>query len=243
MSTDRSRKDALYEQVARIAKASASPKRLELLELLCQAPKAVEDLARESGTSVKLASAHLKALRTARLVEAQRQGKHIIYRIASDSVPRFWVVLRALAQERLAELQQAVHALAQPPARRVSAAAAAPATATAQAQVQAGAVPDWRTEDRQALLRKARSGEVVVIDVRPSTEYAQGHLPFARSMPLAQLRSRLAELPPDRPVVAYCRGPYCFMSEDAAQWLQQQGYQAWVLREGVADWWDEKEVG
>ncbi|MGQ0709334.1 MAG: ArsR/SmtB family transcription factor [Rhodoferax sp.] len=242
MSTDRIRKDALYEQVARIAKASASPKRLELLELLCQAPKAVEDLARESGTSVKLASAHLKALRGARLVEAQRQGKHIIYRIASDSVPRYWVVLRSLAQERLTELQQAVHALAQAPVGAARARAALAGAAQADA-IPPSAVPEWRAEDRAALLRKARSGEVVVIDVRPDSEYAQAHLPFARSMPLAQLRSRLAELPPDRPVVAYCRGPYCFMSEDAVQWLQQQGYQAWVLREGVADWWDEKVGG
>ena len=111
MSTNRQIKDALFDQVARMAKAVASPKRLELIELLCQAPKSVETLAAEAGISVKLVSAHLKELRMARLVETERQGKHIIYRIASPEVPRFWILLRTLAEDRLFELQDAVRQL------------------------------------------------------------------------------------------------------------------------------------
>lgn len=211
MSTNREIKDALFEQVARIAKAVASPKRLELVELLCQAPKPVEMLAREAGISVKLASAHLKELRTARLVETERQGKHVIYSIASPEVPRFWVLLRTLAEERLFELQDALRQLS---------------TSSS----------EWHGESREELLRKAREGEVVVIDVRPAPEFEQAHIPFARSMPLSELRARLADLPKDKPIVAYCRGPYCFMSGDAVHLLQEQGYTAFQLREGVTEW-------
>lgn len=211
MNKNRDIKNALYEQVARIAKASANPKRLELIELLCQAPKSVELLAQETGMSVKLTSAHLKELRLARLVETERQGKHIVYRIASDDVPRFWLGLRTLAQGRLFELQDALRQLS-------------------------SSSGEWRSEDRAELLRKAKKGELIVIDVRPPNEYAQAHLPYARSMPLAELHSRVAELPKDTPIVAYCRGPYCLMSADAVRLLQEQGYTATQLREGVADW-------
>lgn len=211
MSTNREIKDALFEQVARIAKAVASPKRLELVELLCQAPMAVETLASEAGISVKLASAHLKELRTARLVDTERQGKRIIYRIASPEVPRFWVLLRTLAEDRLFELQDAL--------RQLSAANG-----------------EWRGESHEELLRKARDGDVVVIDVRPVKEYEQAHLPFARSIPLPELRTRLADLPKDKPIVAYCRGPYCLMSVDAVQLLQEHGYTALQLRAGVNEW-------
>lgn len=211
MSTNREIKDALFEQVTRIAKAVASPKRLELIELLCQAPKSVETLALEAGISVKLVSAHLKELRTARLVDTERQGKYIIYRIASPEVPRFWVLLRTLAEDRLFELQDAL--------RQLSASS-----------------HEWRGENREELLRKAHDGDVVVIDVRPANEFEQAHLPFARSMPLSELRVRLAELPKDKPIVAYCRGPYCLMSADAVRLLQEQGYTALQLREGVNEW-------
>ncbi len=211
MTSNRAIKDALFDQVARIAKAVASPKRLELIELLCQSPMPVETLALEAGISVKLASAHLKELRTARLVETERQGKYIIYRIASAEVPRLWVLLRTLAEDRLFELQDALTKLA-------------------------ASTQEWHGESREDLLKKASNGEVTVIDVRPTQEFAQRHLPFARSMPLAELRARLAELPKDKPVVAYCRGPYCLMSADAVRLLNQEGYTALQLREGVNDW-------
>lgn len=211
MTTNRTIKDALYEQVARIAKAAASPKRLELIELLCQAPKTVEVLAREADISVKLASAHLKELKSARLVETERQGKYISYRLASDDVARFWVTIRLLAEDRLFELQDALRQLS---------------TAT----------HEWVGNSRDELLSKAKNGEVVVIDVRPGDEYEAGHLPFARSMPLAELKTRLAELPKDKPVIAYCRGPFCLMSVDAVKLLRSKGIEALQLREGVAEW-------
>lgn len=211
MSTNREIKDALFDQVARMAKAVASPKRLELLDLLCQAPKSVETLSRETGISVKLASAHLKELRIARLVATERQGKYIIYRIASPEVPRFWVTLRTLAESRLFELQDALLQLS-------------------------ASSSEWQGESHDALLRRAREGEVVVIDVRPVSEFEQQHLPFARSMPLTELRARLAELPKDKPIVAYCRGPYCLMSADAVRLLQEQGFTASQLRDGVNEW-------
>lgn len=211
MRTNREIKDALFEQVARIAKAVASPKRLELIELLCQAPKPVEVLAREAGISVKLASAHLKELRASRLVDTERRGKYIVYRIASPEVPRFWVLLRTLAEDRLFELQDAVRQMSD-------------------------ASNEWQGESREELLRKARDGDVVVLDVRPVNEFEQRHLPFARSIPLPELRTRLAELPKDKPIVAYCRGPYCLMSVDAVRLLQEQGYTALQLREGVSEW-------
>jgi rhodanese-related sulfurtransferase len=211
MTKNRIIKDVLYEQVARIAKAAASPKRLELIELLCQSSKTVEVLARELGISVKLASAHLKELKSARLVEADREGKFIRYRIASDDVARFWVTLRLLAEDRLFELQDAL--------RQMS-------TAT----------HEWVGNNRDELLSKAKSGEVIVIDVRPGDEFDAGHLPFARSMPLEELKTRLAELSKEKPVIAYCRGPFCLMSADAVQLLRSQGFEALQLRDGVAEW-------
>lgn len=211
MTTNRIIKDALYEQVARIAKAAASPKRLELIELLCQSPKAVEVLAREADISVKLASAHLKELKSARLVETERRGKYIVYRLASDEVARFWVTTRLLAEDRLLELQEALRQLSK-------------------------AAHEWQGNSREELLAKAQSGEVVVIDVRPEEEYEAGHLPYARSMPLAEIRTRVAELPNDKPIIAYCRGPFCLMSTDAVKLLRRKGYQALQLREGVAEW-------
>jgi rhodanese-related sulfurtransferase len=211
MKSNRTIKDALYEQVARIAKATASPKRLELIELLGQSPKTVEALALEAGISAKLTSSHLKELKSARLVETERQGKYIIYRLASAEVGQLWVTLRLLAEDRLFELQDAL--------RQLSA-----------------ATHEWVGTDREELLSRAKSGDVVVIDVRPGEEYAAGHLPFARSMPLAELRNRLAELPKDRPVIAYCRGPFCLMSSDAVRLLRDQGIDALQMREGVVEW-------
>lgn len=211
MNTNRAIKDALYEQVARIAKAAASPKRLELIELLCQAPKTVDTLARDTGIGMKLTSAHLKALKAARLVASKRQGRNILYRLASEEVASFWVTLRLLAEDRLFELQDALAQLSR-------------------------SSREWRASDREELLRRARRGDVVVIDVRPPPEYAAAHLPYARSLPLAELETRLAELPRDKPIVAYCRGPFCLMAADAVALLHRRGFQALQLRDGVAEW-------
>lgn len=211
MTTNRIIKDALYEQVARIGKAAASPKRLELIELLCQSPKTVEALAGQANISVKLASAHLKELKSARLVESVRQGKYIIYRLASEDVARFWVTLRLLAEDRLFELQDALREL----------------SATSH---------EWVGTGRDELLKKAKNGDIVVIDVRPAEEYEVAHLPFARSIPLDELKTRIADLPKDKPVIAYCRGPFCLMSADAVRLLRCEGFNALQLRDGVAEW-------
>jgi rhodanese-related sulfurtransferase len=211
MTKGREIKNVLYELVARIAKAVASPKRLELLELLSQAPKSVEMLAREAEINVTLASAHLKELRANRLVETERKGKNVIYRLASPDIARLSVALRMLAEDRLFELQEAMRELGAPDSA-------------------------WHGENREALLRKARRGDVVVLDVRPSDEYEQQHLPFARSLPLSELRARFAELPKDKPIVAYCRGPFCVMSSEAVKLLARRGFRVSKLADGVSEW-------
>ncbi len=211
MATNREIKNALYEQVSRIAKASASPKRLELLGLLCQAPKTVETLSQQASISVKLASSHLQELKAARLVESQRHGKNMIYHLASPSVANFLVTLRELAEERLFELQEAVRQMGE-------------------------SAHEWKGATREELLTQASSGDVIVIDVRPSTEFETSHIPFARSMPLAELKARLEELPKDKTIVAYCRGPFCLMSCDAVCLLRNLGYDAVVLRDGIVEW-------
>lgn len=204
-------KDLLYEQVARIGKAVSSPKRLELLELLSQTEKTVELLAKEASLDVKLASAHLKALRTAHLVESRREGKYVYYRVSGEDVSRLWVMLRIVAEEHLLELSTALQKMFAAPERLTG-------------------------ESRRSLLDKARAGEVVVIDVRPQPEYAAGHLPFARSMPLVELEQRLAELPRRKEVVAYCRGPFCLMSDEAVRLLAGKGYRARKIADGVPEW-------
>jgi len=204
-------KDLLYEQVARIGKVLSSSKRLELIELLCQNEKSVEELAREASITVKLTSAHLRELRGARLVETERRGKHIYYRLADQSVADLWVQVHTLAETRLIELQSAMQAIVARPNELVA-------------------------SNRESLMKAARKGEVVVLDVRPTEEYLAQHLPFARSIPLQELRHRLAELPKDRSIVAYCRGPYCLWANDAVELLKAAGFTASRLRDGVAEW-------
>jgi rhodanese-related sulfurtransferase len=204
-------KNKLYEQVARIGKAVASPKRLELIELLCQGEKTVEMLAAQAEISVKLASAHLKELRLARLVDTRKDGKYVLYRLASTSVADLWVNLRSEAEERLVELQMALTSI-----------------------VEHG--DELQGVSRADILRRAAAGEVLVLDVRPEDEYAAAHLPHARSLPVDELKKRIAELPKDVPVVAYCRGPFCLMAKDAVELLRKKGYQAFHLTDGVAEW-------
>jgi len=204
-------KNHLYEQVARIGRALASPKRLELIELLCQGEKAVEVLADQAEISVKLASAHLKALRIARLVETRKHGKYVLYRLAGTGVADLWVSLRLQAEERLVELQMALASI-----------------------VEHG--DELQRVSRADILRRAAAGEVLVLDVRPEDEYDVAHLPHARCLPLDELKKRIDDLPKDVPVVAYCRGPFCLMAKDAVALLREQGYQAFHLTDGVAEW-------
>jgi len=207
----RQTKDLLYEQVARIGKATSSPKRLELLEILAQGEKTVELLATEANIDVKLASAHLKVLKEARLVETRREGRFIAYRLSGADVSALWVNLRTVAEEHLVELKVAMDRIFAAPEK-------------------------LDAETRDSLMEKARRGEVVVIDVRPSAEYANGHLPFARSMPLDEIRQRIKELPADKDIVAYCRGPFCMMSAEAVTLLKEHGYRAQKIADGTPEW-------
>lgn len=204
-------KDLLYEHVARIGKAVSSPKRLELLELLAQGEKSVEQLADELSIGIKLASAHLRALREARLVTSRKDGKFVVYRLTGDDVAGLWVTLREVAEEHLIELRVALSQMVAEPSKLL-------------------------TVDRETLLQRAKRGDVLVIDVRPQAEYDKAHLPFARSMPVQEITSRLAELPRDKDIVAYCRGPFCLFSEEAYQLLSQKGFRVSKLLDGVSEW-------
>ena len=204
-------KDLLYEQVARIGKAVSSPKRLELLELLAQSEKSVEQLAEELSINIKLASAHLRTLREARLVTSRKEGKFVIYRLTGDDVAGLWVNLREVAEEHLVDLRVALNEMVAEPSKLL-------------------------TIDRATLLSRAKQGDILVIDVRPLEEYEQAHLPFARSMPLQEITQRLSELPKDKEIVAYCRGPFCMFSEEAYQLLSSQGYRIHKLLDGVSEW-------
>lgn len=204
-------KSSLYLQFARIGKAAASPIRLELLDLLCQGPRTVESLAAQASLPIANASQHLQVLRGARLVEVEKKGLYVEYRLADDEVCRFVVALRTLGQARLAEVEQV----------------------TAAYFADRGAMEPVENGE---LLRRVKSGEVTVLDVRPTEEYAAGHLPGAISIPVAELKARLKELPKNREVVAYCRGPYCVMAVEAVEILRKHGLCANRMELGVADW-------
>ena len=204
-------KDAVYEQFSRVGKAVSAPKRLELLDLLCQGPRTVEALAGQVAISVANASQHLQVLRAARLVETEKKGLYVEYRLADAQVCRFLQALRALAESRLVEVEQV----------------------TRQYLEQRGAM---ETVDGEELLRRVRHGEVTILDVRPPEEFRAGHVPGARSVPLPELKKRLAELPKDQDVVAYCRGPYCVMAIEAVALLRKKGFRAYRMEQGVVEW-------
>lgn len=204
-------KGLLYEQVSRIGKALSSPKRLELLALLAQGEKSVEKLADELSIEIKLASAHLKVLREARLVAARKDGKFVFYRLASDDVASLWVTLRDTAIEHLVELRVAVDNMT--------------ATADKLASI-----------SREQLLEQAKQGTIILLDVRPRSEFNHAHLPFARSMPLDEIEHRIAELPKSKEIVAYCRGPFCVFAEEAAHLLKLNSRKVSKLHDGVAEW-------
>jgi rhodanese-related sulfurtransferase/DNA-binding MarR family transcriptional regulator len=203
-------KDAIYEQFARIGKAVSSPKRLELLDLLCQGERTVEVLAKETGLTVANASQHLQVLRAARLVEAEKLGLFVTYRLAEQAVCEFFRAMRLLAESRLAEVEQIK--------RRFL-------------EGREGMEP----VDRDALLKRVREGAVTVLDVRPVEEYRAGHIPGAMSIPLKELERRMSKLPRDQEIVAYCRGPYCVLAIQAVEMLRSKGFNAVRLEEGIQD--------
>jgi rhodanese-related sulfurtransferase len=207
----RQTKDQLFEQVARIGKAVSSPKRLELLEILAQGEKTVETLAAVAQIDIRLASAHLRVLKAACLVLATRDGRHIRYRLAGEDVSALWVNLRSVAEAHLAELARTLQNLI-------------------------AATEKLTAQSRATLLERAARGDIVVIDVRPFSEYRAGHLPHARSIPLSELPGRLDELPTDRDIIAYCRGPFCMMSTEAVGLLRAAGRQAHKIADGTPEW-------
>jgi rhodanese-related sulfurtransferase len=204
-------KSAIYEQTARLGQATASPSRLELLDLLSQGPRTVEALAQQIGQSLAITSHHLQVLRRARLVDAEKAGVYVTYRLADPQVGDFFLSLRSLAESRLIEVQQV----------------------TRQYLEQRGAL---EAVDNDELVRRVRGGEVTLIDVRPREEYVAGHIPGAISVPLADLPKRVRDLRKRNDIVAYCRGPYCVMAIDAVDLLRRKGVRAHRMEHGVAEW-------
>ena len=204
-------KDSLYAEFAVLGKALANPHRLELLDLLAQGERSVEELAKEAALSLANASAHLQVLRRARLVEAEKQGLNVVYRLVSPEVYQLWRTLRDVGSARLAEVDRLVENYF-----------------TDRDALEA--------VDKEELLRLLADEAVTVIDVRPEVEYEQGHIPTARSVPVEKLERELAKLPRDVEVVAYCRGPYCVYSDEAVRLLHQNGFRARRLTEGFPEW-------
>jgi rhodanese-related sulfurtransferase/DNA-binding transcriptional ArsR family regulator len=203
--------DHLYQQLARIGRALGSAPRLALLDLLAQGPRTVEALAHEAGLTLANASQHLKVLRQSRLVETERRGVFVTYRLAEDVVSDFLGALRRLGEHRLAEVQQIARAFLE---ERAS----------------------LEAVDQQRLVERIQAGEITLLDVRPEEEYRAAHIPGAVSVPLRQLEARLARMPKKREVVAYCRGPYCVLAPKAVTLLRAHGFRAVVLADGVAEW-------
>jgi rhodanese-related sulfurtransferase/DNA-binding transcriptional ArsR family regulator len=204
-------KDQLFEQFARIGKSLSNGRRLEILELLAQGPRTVDEISRETRLSIANASQHLQVLRRCNLVRVKREGLYANYRLASDDVLQICISIRRLGEKQLSDIQRLVEAYL-------------------------SSRGTLQPVSCQELLRKAREKEVFILDVRPRKEYESGHIAGARSIPLAELKARLREIPRKREIVAYCRGPYCVLADEAVSFLASRGYRAVRLREGFPEW-------
>jgi rhodanese-related sulfurtransferase len=204
-------KDELFHHLARIGKALANPHRLELLDLLAQSERSVDDLARLTGMSVANTSQHLKALRAALIVTVRREGGFSFYRLSSDAVLRVWLEIRALGRSQFAEIDRLLRVFAADRGKFESVTSA-------------------------ELLERLGRGDVLVLDVRPAAEYRAGHIAGARSIPVAELERRLRQLPKGREIVAYCRGEFCLYADEAVARLRQRGFRARRLDVGFPDW-------
>jgi rhodanese-related sulfurtransferase/predicted transcriptional regulator len=213
MENDQKRafKDELYDQFARIGKAFSSASRLELIDLLAQCERTVDELAEETDMSVANTSRHLQVLKKDRLVRRRKEGTRAYYRLAGPEVYRAWRSMRAMAESRLSEIEETVqHYLSD------------------REEMEALSPDELET--------RLQDDDIVVLDVRPEQEYATGHIPGAHSIPVDQIEDHLDELPKDKEIVAYCRGPYCVYSDDAVRHLREEGRTAYRLTEGLPDW-------
>jgi len=208
--SDRSSKEALFAEFAAVGKVLGNPKRLELLDLLSQGARSVEDLAETASLGMSTCSAHLQTLREAGLIRPRREGKRIYYSLTGDDVARLWEHLRRVAHTHRPHTELARRAYLGP--------------------------EDTEAVDTDELLRRLAAGHAVVIDVRPNPEYAAGHLPGAIHIPLEELAARLSELPADREIVAYCRGQYCVLAHDAVRLLAAHGLSARRAAQGILEW-------
>jgi len=210
-SPNRQFRDDIYEQFTRIGKAISSPKRIELLELLCQGERSVDKLAKAASLSVANTSQHLQKLQAAHLVASEKSGAFVIYRIADVSVNAFLHTMRVLAENQLVEIDHIKRLFLE-------------------------SKDCMEAVDRDALLKRTLSGEAIVLDVRPPEEFQAGHIEGAISIPIKQLEEQLADLPKDKEIVAYCRGPYCVMSVEAVRMLRAKGFSAGRLEDDVYEW-------
>jgi rhodanese-related sulfurtransferase len=208
---DRAFKEQLYGQFARLGKALASASRLELLDLLAQGERSVEELAREASLSIANASAHLHVLSAAQLTTSRKQGLRVYYRLADPAVVRLWQALREAGERQLADIDRLVQTFL-----------------TERQQLEA--------ISREELSARIAGSKTIVLDVRPALEYRQGHIAGARSIPVDELEERIAELDPGTDVVAYCRGPYCVYADEAVTLLKARGFRAVRYGEGFPDW-------
>jgi len=204
-------KDRLYGQFARLGKALASPYRLELLDLLAQSERTVESLAAETGATTANISQHLQILRNAGLAAARKDGLFVHYRIADPAVSTLCAALRTVAERQDSELDRIV-------------------------REHFGDRDEPEPVEMTELLRRARAGDVIVVDARPANEYAAGHIPGALSIPIDHLKQRLQRLPKSKPYVAYCRGPYCVYADQAVEQLRASGRRARRLAVGLPEW-------
>jgi rhodanese-related sulfurtransferase len=208
---DRAAKDALYDGFAEVAKALASGRRAEIVDLLAQGERSVDEIAGEIDQTVANTSHHLRAMARAGVLRTRREGTRIVYMLASDRVAELWTALRGVATEHVAGIDRL-------------------------AREYLGDRSRLEAVGREELASRLDAGDLVVIDVRPSPEFAEGHIPGARSVPVGELRQHLRSLPRDVEVVAYCRGPYCVYADDAVRFLRRRGYRARRLEDGFPEW-------
>ena len=208
---DRAAKDALFDAFAEVAKALASGRRAEIVDLLAQGERSVDEIAGEIGQSVANTSHHLRAMARAGVLRTRREGTRIVYMLASDRVSELWAAQRTVAAEHVAGIERLTADYLGDRSR-------------------------LEAVDRRELVARLEAGDVVVLDVRPNPEFAAGHIPGARSVPVAELRQHLRSLPKDLEVVAYCRGRYCVYADDAVRMLRRRGYRARRLEDGFPEW-------